>query len=229
MQERHQPSNGRRLLKRDERRTKLIQAAAAAFARQGFAGTSLDDVAHEAGVTKMIIYRHFDSKAALYRAVLDNARERVRAEIGSPDRYDDKTVSALIRAASDNPDGFRLLHRHARREPEFAFYPDELTRDAVDITEHALRDRIPDPARRRWIAALMPKLVIEIIMSWLDAGQPTTPDELAHTIRLTTRALNSMDTEPLLEQTTSAEGRLARAHGDEFSDGAGAQWAQSDG
>ncbi|NIQ56723.1 MAG: TetR family transcriptional regulator, partial [Gammaproteobacteria bacterium] len=42
-----------RLLKRPERRRALIDAATRAFARAGFAATSLDDVATEAGVSRV--------------------------------------------------------------------------------------------------------------------------------------------------------------------------------
>lgn len=40
------------------------------FARDGYDGTRLDDVAAAAGVTKPIVYRHFESKKALYLALL---------------------------------------------------------------------------------------------------------------------------------------------------------------
>src|SRR5215467_7372219 len=64
----------RRLLPRDERRRTLIAAATRAFSRSGFAGTSLDDVADEAGVSRILLYRHFESKTHLYRALLDDIR-----------------------------------------------------------------------------------------------------------------------------------------------------------
>lgn len=53
-----------------ERRLALLRAAAGLFAQHGYAGTALDDVAAAAGVTKPIVYRHFDSKKALYLALL---------------------------------------------------------------------------------------------------------------------------------------------------------------
>jgi len=53
---------GRQLLSRADRQAQLLRAAATAFARAGFAATSMDDVAAEAGVTKLIVYRNFDSK-----------------------------------------------------------------------------------------------------------------------------------------------------------------------
>lgn len=180
---------GRRLLRRDERRAQLIRAAAHAFLAGGFAATSLDDVAAQAGVTKMIIYRHFDSKRDLYHAVLLDARERIRARIGAPEQFGPGTLYDLALAARENPDGFRLLYRHARREPEFAGYVDELSITASRNADHWLRERIPDPRRRAWIASLLPALVADAILTWLDAAQPVDADELAHTIRAAMRAL----------------------------------------
>src|SRR3954462_3631856 len=70
----------RRLMQRDERQAQILTAAAAAFARPGFAGTSMDDVAAEAGIPRLIVYRHFDSKEDLYRAVLTKVTERLGEE-----------------------------------------------------------------------------------------------------------------------------------------------------
>ena len=46
------------------------------FDDQGFDAVSMDDVAAAAGVTKLIVYRHFESKEALYRSVLERVFER---------------------------------------------------------------------------------------------------------------------------------------------------------
>jgi len=58
-----QPRTIRQRMPRAQRREQILAAATHAFARAGFADTSLDDVAAEAGVTRVILYRHFDSKA----------------------------------------------------------------------------------------------------------------------------------------------------------------------
>ena len=179
----------RRLLPREQRRAQLLRAGAAAFARRGFVETGLEDVAREAGVTRAIIYRHFASKTELYQAILDQTQAQLRAHLGPPEHYDEHSVRALVRAACDDPDGFRLLFVHAQREPDFAAVAEERNRVAGEITENYLRDRLPDPAHRHWIAGLIPKLTIELILSWLDAGRPTGPDELVKTIRATSRAL----------------------------------------
>ena len=54
-----------------ERRETIVQAAGRLFAQSGYAGTRLEDVAAAAHVTKPIVYRHFQSKKALYLALLE--------------------------------------------------------------------------------------------------------------------------------------------------------------
>ncbi len=52
-------------------RAALLVAATDAFGRDGYVGTSLDDVAAEAGVTKGAIYSNFDGKIDLFIAVVE--------------------------------------------------------------------------------------------------------------------------------------------------------------
>ncbi|MEU0486671.1 hypothetical protein ABZ260_46845 [Streptosporangium sp. NPDC006013] len=59
-----------------------------------------------------------------------------------------------LRAAA--PDGFRLLFRHAAREPGF--------RDLIDFITAASREA----AHRN----LIPAFTLEAVIAWLDAGQP---------------------------------------------------------
>jgi len=47
----------------------------------GFTATGLDDIAAEAGITRVILYRHFDSKTELYQAVLDRMCGRLDAHV----------------------------------------------------------------------------------------------------------------------------------------------------
>jgi len=59
-----------------------LAAARRLFAAQGYAGTSLDAIAAEAGVTKGALYHHFDGKRDVFRAVYAAEQER-RTEIES--------------------------------------------------------------------------------------------------------------------------------------------------
>ena len=164
------PVPGRRL-RRGERREQIIAAATRAFARSGFAATSLDDVVGEAGISRVILYRHFESKTDLYRAVLDRARRRLSEACGE-DQFTQATVPSLVNAAADDPDAFRLLFHHAAREPEFSDEMSEFSSNMVAIAHRHLTEPIPDPAWATWAASLAPAVVIQAITAWLEAGQP---------------------------------------------------------
>lgn len=160
-----------RRLRRTARREQILAAATRAFARSGFAATSLDDVAAETGVSRVILYRHFASKADLYRAVLDRACSRLVTTVGTGD-YTAVSVDALIAAAVEDPAGFRLLFQHAAREPEFRQQMDEFRANMTAVAYRQLVEMIPDTSWAHWAAQLVPTLVVEAITAWLDAGQP---------------------------------------------------------
>lgn len=131
-------------------------------------------------MTPVILYRHFASKAELYRAVIETANHRLRAATGMDD-FDDATIPALIRAAAADPDAFRLLFRYAAREPEFRDMADTLVDAGTEITRRHLAS-IADDQWRNWAARLLPAITIDAVIAWLDAGQPD-PDQAAIRIR----------------------------------------------
>lgn len=160
-------------LGRAERREQILAAATEAFAATGFAATSLDDVAAAAGVTRVILYRHFESKADLYQAVLDRMCARLEAHVEEPAHgFTDASIDGLIAAATESPSGFRLLFQHAMREVEFKQRIEQF-RDAISQAALVQTSRlIRDPALARWAAQLAPTVAIEATIAWLDAGQP---------------------------------------------------------
>lgn len=160
-----------RRMPRAERREQLLAAATRAFAGTGYSATGLDDVAAEAGVTHVILYRHFASKADLYRAVLDRACARLAAAVGEDD-FDEGSIPALLRAAADDPDGFRLLFRHAAREPEFRDVVDTLRAGSTAVARRHFPDTVVQGPWRDWAAQLVPTVALEAVLAWLDAGCP---------------------------------------------------------
>lgn len=160
-----------RRMPRAERREQILDAATRAFASAGFSGTGLDDVADEAGVTRVILYRHFESKADLYRAVLDRACARLTQTVGADD-FDDTAIPSLVRAAAADPDGFRLLFRYAAREPEFRDVIESMSAASTEVTHRNLTSVLPDGPWTDWAARLLPTLTTEAVIAWLDAGQP---------------------------------------------------------
>jgi AcrR family transcriptional regulator len=61
----------------DERRAEIVEAAVAAFAQGGYAGTSTETIADLAGVSQPYVFRLFGSKHDLFVAAVDRAFERV--------------------------------------------------------------------------------------------------------------------------------------------------------
>jgi len=54
----------------EERRTQILEAAMAVFARQGFDQARMDDIAQEAGLSKGALYLYYKSKDAIIAAIL---------------------------------------------------------------------------------------------------------------------------------------------------------------
>ncbi|MBA0127127.1 TetR family transcriptional regulator [Haloechinothrix sp. YIM 98757] len=169
-----------RRMPRAERRAQILDAATRAFARGGFAATGLDDVAAEAAISRVILYRHFASKSELYREVLDRARTHLIEQVGA-DNFTEYSIPAFVKAAAADPAGFRLLFRHAVREPEFRDLTDSLAAYSTEVAHRHLTALIPDEDWAQWAARLVPTVAIEAVIAWLDAGRPE-PDRAAERI-----------------------------------------------
>jgi AcrR family transcriptional regulator len=63
----------------EDRREQVLAAAMKAFARTGYAGTSTDAVAREAGVSQPYVVRMFGTKRELFLAVFEQAADRIEA------------------------------------------------------------------------------------------------------------------------------------------------------
>jgi AcrR family transcriptional regulator len=69
-----------RSARKAQTRARLLEAAARVYARRGFSGATLDEVAAEAGFTKGAVYGHFGSKENLLLALMDEHLARQIAE-----------------------------------------------------------------------------------------------------------------------------------------------------
>jgi len=167
------------LLDRPTRRAAILRAAAAAFAERGFAATSMDDVAGAAGITRLIVYRHFESKDALYAAVLQDVRDRLaQAGAAGAGRGESVAVRALLTVGRDDAAGVTLLLRHAAREPEFASYADEFREQVIRYADRLMRvAHAPARVRTRWAAETLVSFVFDALMHWLEDGDPALDDE----------------------------------------------------
>src|ERR671910_2856652 len=61
----------RRRMTGKERREQLLDIGRTLFAERGFEGTSVEEIAARAGVSKPVVYEHFGGKEGLYAVVVD--------------------------------------------------------------------------------------------------------------------------------------------------------------
>jgi len=179
-------------LSRPARQSQLVEAAAAAFLERGFDGTSMDDVAQHAGVTRPIVYRNFDSKSALYRAVLDSVLLDLATVFGAVDVEDVRERGAthlVVPVARRHPEAFRLLWRHAWHEPDFveqaAFFRQQVSHYAHEM----LAPYLGDEELLAWASLSAGAHLVDGICHWLDVGDPCRDEEFAAMMTRGLRAL----------------------------------------
>jgi AcrR family transcriptional regulator len=168
------------------RREQLLNVALEVFARQGFHGTAMNDVAEAAGVTKPVLYQHFQSKRQLYLALLDEVGQRLRqtiekagADSGGPRAQVEAGFGAYFRWVKDDRDSFLLLFGSgARRDEEFA--------EAVRGFEVAIADTIApliqadiDPEHQRLLAHALVGLAEGTSRRLLALGGEFDPERVA--------------------------------------------------
>ncbi|MFA5121869.1 TetR/AcrR family transcriptional regulator [Zavarzinia sp.] len=86
---------GKRDDNREERRRRILAAAAAGFAERGFHGTGMAEIAAAAGITPANLYRYFDAKEAIVRAIVDEQREAVAVAVQTAERRADALDAVL--------------------------------------------------------------------------------------------------------------------------------------
>ena len=171
----------RRLLRREERQESILHGAAAAFARSGFAATSMEDVAEACGITKLIVYRHFDSKEELYRAILQRVFDRQAEELVAGLEHPSQAglgARTLLTVAREDPAAFTLLWRHAPREAKFAAYAQELRAMSVRAVRDLMRIQTDDPSFEAWTSEVVIGWLVEAVLVWLEVGDPARDDEM---------------------------------------------------
>ena len=73
----------------EETRTKILDSATKLFSTRGFNAASVDEICEEAGISKGAFYHHFESKQALFLAILDGWLQAIDSTI---EASKDKTV-----------------------------------------------------------------------------------------------------------------------------------------
>jgi AcrR family transcriptional regulator len=167
--------SGRRLTA-DARRRQLFEVALSLFAEHGYAATTMDDIAEASGVTKPLVYQHFESKRALYLELMDVfSRELVTrivtatATAEGPRQQVEFGFAAYFELMVDNEPAFRLLYgRDAPDDPELGAAlrrVEETIAQAID----PLIDAGLDPGHRLLLAHAVVGMAEGASRHWLDA------------------------------------------------------------
>jgi AcrR family transcriptional regulator len=113
-------------------RGKILDAAEELFARRGFAGVGLSEIADAVGLGKSSLFHHFPTKAQLYAAVVERILSEIEAALmralatgGSPVERLDRWVDTIIDLLGTRPSHSRLLLRSLFEDDELSGSSDE--------------------------------------------------------------------------------------------------------
>ena len=188
-------------VRKDRQRARLHEAAAAVFARMGYADATAELIAREAGMSKATFYEHFDNKedciCALFDSALAHLLEAMRtseeAAGGIGDRYR-PSITRLLSVMAENPHvsqtllveiigaGPRASERRALFLAELARYVDARNAAAAEAGESP---RFASPHDAFAIVGA----VVELASRQLRTGVPADIRELEPVV---TRLVNSL-------------------------------------
>nr|WP_307498640.1 TetR/AcrR family transcriptional regulator [Arthrobacter woluwensis] len=201
-----------------ERRAQLTSVARALFSEKGLGGTSIEEIAAAAGVSKPVVYEHFGAKERLYAAVVEQESAALLQDITdalaepAPARILlERAALALLGYIEGHTQGFRILVRDApppASTDSTASYSTILGAITRRVT-HILAAEFAQRGYAERDAALYAQMLVGMVAStgqwWLDArtaagaGAPPAPakDEVAaHIVNLAWNGLTRLSAEP---------------------------------
>ena len=215
---------GRVRMTRFERHEQLIDVARGLFAEKGLDGTSVEEIAAHAGVSKPVVYEHFGGKEGLYAVVVDRevttlhtAIKTALATNAGPRALIERGTLALLDYIDDHADGFRIISRDSTTESggpaaggvgvggtagstaSFATILSDIASRVEDqlADEFVKRDR--DPATAPLYAQMLVGLVALAGQWWVDnRSGMTKPEVAAHLVNLMWYGIRSLQPQPTL-------------------------------
>lgn len=177
------------------RRAELIDAARTVFERDGFVDTRIADIADEASIAHGTFYIYFDSKEAVFRAVITAHMDRIREDARiERDQHPNSALAAIAAANRSYATAFKQHHRLMLLWEQVAgFDPtiDALLREQVqfyiDRAERSIRslqkDRLADPELdAAYAAQALCGMVLEFCTQWFATGKDYDIDRAVDTL-----------------------------------------------
>jgi AcrR family transcriptional regulator len=210
------PSQRKRMTGK-QRREQLLDIGRRLFAARGFEGTSIEEIAAQAGVSKPVVYEHFGGKEGLYAVVVDREVERLltmASDILGGAHTREKFESAavvLLSYIEEDSDGFRILVRDSHPASGGGTFG-SLISDIASQVEYILSDFFAARGYDRKLVPMYAQMLVGMVAMtgqwWLDARRPRREEVAAHLINLAWNGLSH------LEQTPRISPEIAhRQHG----------------
>jgi len=186
-----------------ERRDQLIGVARLCFAEKGLDGTSIEEIAARAGVSKPIIYEHFGGKEGLYAVVVDREvttllralREALTDPTAGSRRLLELGSLALLDYIEACPEGFQIIMRDSSEVGGSGFA--SILNDVIVRIEGVLIPRFAvrgfDPKAVPLIAQALAGLVAMTAQWWLDNPEFTKNEVASHLVNLAWNGMHHLE------------------------------------
>jgi AcrR family transcriptional regulator len=196
-----------------QRRAQLIDVGRRLFAEKGLDGTSVEEIAAKAGVSKPVVYEHFGGKEGLYAVVVDREMQRLLDGVtgaltgGHARELLEQAAIALLTYIENNADGFRILVRDSGVGSSTGTFA-SLISDIAGQVEHVLaaefRSRGFEPKLAPMYSQMLVGMVALTGQWWLDARKPKKADVAAHLVNLAWHGLSGLEVKPQLVTGTDS-------------------------
>ena len=198
-----------------QRREQLVQVGRKLFAAKGYEGTSVEEIAAAAGVSKPVVYEHFGGKEGLYAVVVDREIEALLSVIqsaltsrGTSREIIERAALGLLDYIEGSTDGFRILVRDSPPGQQTGTFA-SLMSDVASQVEHILvaafkRHRL-DPEAAPMYAQMLVGMVAMTGQWWLDSRRFTKHEVAAHVVNLAWNGLTELERRPSLTEPVDAD------------------------
>ncbi len=191
-----------------ERREQLIDVSRKLFADKGFEGSSVEEIAARAQVSKPIVYEHFGGKEGIYAVVVDRevqillgAIRGALANAGRNRETIEHATLALLDYIESHPAGFRILSRDSPvggSSTSFATILSDVTSQVEDLLAGEFKKRNLDAKDAPMYAQMLVGMIAMTGQWWLDARRPKKPEVAAHLVNLAWNGLANLESHPTL-------------------------------
>ncbi|MFF5111539.1 TetR family transcriptional regulator [Streptosporangium sp. NPDC000509] len=212
-------SEPRRRMSGKERREQLIQISRTLFAEKGFDGTSVEEIAATANVSKPVVYEHFGGKEGVYAVVIDREMQKLLGLVTEALSAShsliklERAALALLAYVEENSEGFRILVRDSHAASgtgTFASLINDIASQVEDVMVDEFVERGYDPQLAPMYAQMLVGMVALTGQWWLDVRRPAREEVAAHLVNLAWNGLTGLDPNPRLTAASRGlEHRLA--------------------